>query len=40
MSIMIDRSKCVGCGKCHEVCPGTLIKLDENKRAYITKWNT
>ena len=35
MSIMIDRSKCVGCGKCHEVCPGTLIKLDENKRAYI-----
>ena len=35
MSIAIDKAKCVGCGKCHEVCPGTLIKLDENKKAYI-----
>jgi adenylylsulfate reductase subunit B len=35
MSISIDKNKCVGCGKCSEVCPGSLIKLDDNKRAYI-----
>ncbi|MDY4414621.1 MAG: ferredoxin family protein [Ruminococcus sp.] len=34
MSIAIDRNKCVGCGKCSEVCPGSLIKLD-GKKAYI-----
>ena len=35
MSIMIDKNKCIGCGKCSLVCPGSLIKLDENRRAYI-----
>ena len=35
MSIAIDREKCVGCGRCHDVCPGTLIKLGEDKKAYI-----
>ena len=35
MSILIDRTKCVGCGKCHDVCPGTLIKIDTDKKAYI-----
>lgn len=35
MSIAIDKNKCVGCGRCHEVCPGTLIKLSEDKKAYI-----
>ncbi|SHK82730.1 ferredoxin family protein [Fibrobacter sp. UWEL] len=35
MSIYIDEKKCIGCGRCHEVCPGTLIKLNENKKAYI-----
>ena len=35
MSIAIDRDKCVGCGRCHDVCPGTLIKLGEDKKAYI-----
>ena len=28
MSIRIDRTKCVGCGKCAEICPGNLIALD------------
>lgn len=27
MSIKIDRSKCIGCGKCAEVCPGNLLKV-------------
>lgn len=35
MSIAIDKLKCVGCGKCHDVCPGTLIKLGEDKKAFI-----
>ncbi len=35
MSIAIDKSKCTGCGKCRTVCPGTLIKQDENHKAYI-----
>lgn len=25
MSIKIDSQKCVGCGKCREVCPGSLL---------------
>ena len=35
MSISIDKDKCIGCGKCRNACPGTLIKMDENKKAYI-----
>lgn len=35
MSILIDREKCIGCGSCREVCPGTLIKLDSERKAYI-----
>ena len=25
MSIRIDTEKCVGCGRCVDICPGTLI---------------
>jgi adenylylsulfate reductase subunit B len=35
MSILIDSELCRGCGKCKEVCPGNLIKLDDNRKAYI-----
>jgi adenylylsulfate reductase subunit B len=35
MSIAIDKSKCIGCQKCRNVCPGTLIKMDDNGKAYI-----
>ncbi|MDP4145585.1 MAG: ferredoxin family protein [Bacillota bacterium] len=35
MSIKIDKDKCVRCGKCLEVCPGSLIYKDENGKAYI-----
>ena len=34
MSIKIDPLKCIGCTKCTQVCPGTLIKM-ENKKAVI-----
>ena len=35
MSINIDPNICIGCGRCHDVCPGTLIKINEQKKAYI-----
>ena len=35
MSIVINKSKCVGCGQCSIVCPGSLIKMGEDKKAYI-----
>lgn len=35
MSIQINKDLCRSCGKCREVCPGNLIKFDENKKAYI-----
>lgn len=35
MSIVINKEKCVGCRKCINVCPGSLIKSDENNKAYI-----
>ena len=35
MSIAIDKMKCKSCTKCTAVCPGSLIELDENKKAYI-----
>jgi adenylylsulfate reductase subunit B len=31
MSIRINKDKCIGCGKCTEVCPGTLIALRDKK---------
>lgn len=35
MSIFIEKDKCVSCRKCKEVCPGNLIKIGEDKKAYI-----
>lgn len=35
MSIVIDRSTCIGCGKCKEICPGSLLQQDAEGRAYI-----
>ena len=31
MSIRIREDRCVGCGKCQEVCPGTLIQIIDRK---------
>ena len=35
MSIRIQKSKCVGCGRCIEACPGNLIKKDKEGKAFI-----
>ncbi|MDO4490191.1 MAG: ferredoxin family protein [Lachnospiraceae bacterium] len=31
MSIAINQSKCVGCKRCVEACPGNLIKIQDGK---------
>ena len=35
MSIRINTEKCVGCKRCINVCPGSLIELNQAKKAYI-----
>lgn len=35
MSIKIDMNKCIGCLKCKSVCPGNLICVSDEGRAYI-----
>ncbi|CDM69909.1 hypothetical protein CM240_2792 [Clostridium bornimense] len=35
MSIAINKEKCVGCKGCTKVCPGSLLEIDENNKAYI-----
>ena len=29
MSIDIDKAKCIGCGRCVEICPGNLLILKD-----------
>lgn len=33
MSIRINGIKCIGCGKCSDICPGNLIEKDNNDKA-------
>lgn len=35
MSIEITAARCIGCGRCCSVCPGSLIRLGADKRAGI-----
>lgn len=35
MSIRIDQNQCIGCGQCKKVCPGSLIKMNEDHKAYM-----
>ena len=34
---VVDKDKCIGCGKCTNVCPKNLIQLVEDKRNAIVK---
>lgn len=31
MSVFVEREKCVGCGRCTEVCPGNLLVLRKGR---------
>lgn len=31
MSIRINQKNCIGCGRCAEVCPGSLIRMRNGK---------
>lgn len=35
MSIAIDKTRCVGCGRCVIVCPGSLLKINKKNKAEI-----
>ncbi|WFR59986.1 ferredoxin family protein [Anaerocolumna sp. AGMB13025] len=35
MSITINQDKCTGCRKCLAVCPGSLIKVSDTKKAFM-----
>ena len=35
MSIAINKALCKGCTACAKVCPGSLIKMDDDKKAYM-----
>lgn len=36
----VDKSKCVGCGRCTKVCPGGLLYLDQENKAEIGEVDT
>lgn len=35
MSVAIDKAKCIGCGRCADICPGNLIRMGTDERAYL-----
>lgn len=35
MGAITDKTKCIGCGRCINVCPGNLIKKDDDGKAYL-----
>jgi len=35
MSIKIDSEKCIACGKCLNICPGSLIYRNSEGKSYI-----
>lgn len=35
MSIRIDDKTCIGCQKCNEQCPGNLLAMNSDNKAYI-----
>lgn len=37
MSININQSKCTGCKNCICICPGNIIRLDAERKAYLKR---
>lgn len=40
MSVRIREDRCVGCGACTRVCPGTLLELRSKTKGYIAYMET
>jgi ferredoxin len=40
MSIKVDQSKCIGCGRCTELCPTVFRLSNEGKSEVIAQGNT
>ena len=39
-TLEVDRTKCVGCGKCTKVCPNGVIKLIEDRTQFVVACNS
>lgn len=37
MGVVIDQAKCVGCRRCAEICPGNIIKISGEGKAYLKR---
>lgn len=35
MGVKIDQSACIGCSQCMEICPGNVIRMNEDGKAYL-----
>lgn len=36
MTVKIDKTKCIGCGGCTNICPGNLLFMNNDNKAEIT----
>ena len=39
-TLAVDRTKCIGCGKCTKVCPNGVIKLIEDRTQFVVACNS
>lgn len=35
MTVVVNKEKCNGCGECKRLCPGDLMELDSDGKAFI-----
>lgn len=43
MGVVINQTKCIGCGSCIRICPGNVIRKGSDNKAYLSDssdcWN-
>ncbi len=37
MGVVIDKTKCVGCGACVSICPGNIIRQNKSGEAFLKR---